>query len=319
MLQWKSDFIMIKKKRIQYNELNEEIYAPIYWTKFRLISIGFILLFLGFLANFSLEERLNKFLQSKLSSNPSCPIIFEKAELSYFLPTVTIKKPVIQGVCFGQYNNKLTLKDVKLSLHSPSFYPPGMNFHVEISSGKSIINLYPAVSLFSQLIEIDKTSIDASLFAPLIESNTSPIAGVITIEGFFKYESGAITDGQLDINSKNFSLPSQNIKGFEVPQINLGNLNIKAHFSDQSTMVVDRIVIGRSGAPIDLALKGKIGVNHNNFMNSSLNLNGDLKLSSFILSNFSFIKLFLPADNTSGNYKMKLSGTLKNPGAPRFE
>ena len=50
----------MKRKRIQYNELNDEIYAPKYWTKTRLVLIGVVLLIAGFLINFSLEEKLNK-------------------------------------------------------------------------------------------------------------------------------------------------------------------------------------------------------------------------------------------------------------------
>ena len=68
----------MKRKRIQYNEISEETYTPKYWTKIRLIFIGLALLFLGFLANFSLEDRLNKYLQSTLSSNQACPIQFDQ-------------------------------------------------------------------------------------------------------------------------------------------------------------------------------------------------------------------------------------------------
>ena len=138
----------MKKKRIQYNELNEEIYAPKYWTKTKLVLIGALILFFGFIATFSLEERLNRFLQTKLASNVSCPVQFEKLELSYFLPKAIIKRPVIMGACFGQYNNRLEFKDIKISFHSPSFYPVGIRLHVEATSGKSYINLIQCSRFF---------------------------------------------------------------------------------------------------------------------------------------------------------------------------
>src|SRR5207237_978276 len=86
---------LMKRKRIQYNELNEEIYGPRYWTRGKLIFVGTILLIFGFIFNLNLEEKINRILLSTLSTNEACPIIFDKAELSYFLPKVTIKKPVI--------------------------------------------------------------------------------------------------------------------------------------------------------------------------------------------------------------------------------
>ncbi|MBC7714486.1 MAG: hypothetical protein H7177_14165 [Rhizobacter sp.] len=309
---------MSKRKRIQYNELNEEIYAPKYWTTPRLVVIGFFLLFMGFLVNFSLEEKINKYLQTTLGNNTACPIQFEKAELSYFFPKVIVKNPVIMGACFGQYNNRLELKDIKIAFSSPSFYPVGIRLHVEATSGKSHINLYPVLSVFSQNVKIEKTIIDTQLFAPMTETNMSPISGTLSIEGFFEFKSGQVRDGEIAVVSNNFSLPSQNIKGFELTQLNLQTLNISAHFSNPQTMVIDKIQIGKDKAPIEMNLKGQLHVRENDFMGSQLALDGNLKLSQFILVNFAFVKLFLPESNTSGNYKMKVNGPLRNPGAPQF-
>lgn len=308
----------MKRKRIQYNEINEETYAPKYWTKPRLVLIGIVLLFMGFLVNFSLEDRLNKYLQTTLGNNQACPIQFDRAELSYFMPKIVMKKPVIMGACFGQYNNRLEFRDIKIGFHSPSFYPVGVRLHVEATSGKSYINLYPVLSVFSQNVKIEKTLIDTQMFAPMFEANLSPISGQLSIEGFFEFKSGTVTDGELDIVSKNFSLPSQNIKGFELTQLNLETLNLSAHFTDPQTLSVDRIQIGKNSAPIELSLKGIVKINENDFMGSNLTLNGNLKLSQYILLNFAFIKLFLPESNTSGNYQMKINGPLRNPGAPQL-
>ena len=308
----------MKRKRIQYNELNEEIYTPIYWTKLRLIFIGIVLLIFGFLVNFSLEEKLNKFLQIALSANSACPVQFEKAELSYLLPKIIVQKPVIMGACFGQMNNKLPLKDLKISFHSPTFLPLGIRLHVEANSGRSYINLYPVLSVFSQNLRIEKTIIDTQIFAPMTESNSSPVSGLLSIEGFFEFSSGTVTGGELEIVSHNFTLPSQNLKGFELTQLSLETLNLTAHFTDKSTMAIDRLQIGKKDAPVELVMKGTLKVSPGDFMGSRLNLKGNLKLSQFILVNFSFLKLFLPASNTSGNYEMKINGPLRSPGAPQL-
>lgn len=308
----------MKRKRIQYNEINEETYAPKYWTKARLTVIGIVLLILGFLINFSLEEKVNKYLQTTLSSNSSCPIQFEKAELAYFLPSLTLKKPVVLGACFGQYNNRLEFRDIKIAFSSPSFYPVGLRFHIEAFSGKTKINLYPVISLFSHSVKIEDTLVDTKIFAPMTAANLSPISGTLSVEGFFEFKDGAINDGVLDIASKNFTLPSQNIQGFELTELKLETLKISAHFQDAGLLIIDNLQVGKSNAPIELKLKGDMKVSKNDFMGSMLNLAGDLKLSQHILINFAFIKLFLPASNTSGNYKMKINGPLRNPGAPQL-
>ncbi len=308
----------MKRKRIQYNEISEETYAPKYWTKARLILIGIVLLFFGFLVNFSLEERVNKYLQTTLGSNAACPIQFEKIELSYFLPKMIMRRPVILGACFGQYANRLEFKDIKVAFHSPSFYPVGLRLHIEALTGRSKINLFPVVSLFSQNVKIENTIIDTQLFAPMTQMNLSPVSGSMSVAGFLEFKSGKINDGELQIVSKNFSLPSQNIQGFELTQLNLNTLRIFAKFNGPDTLTIEEIKLGETKAPVELTLKGTLKLNHENIMASNLTLSGPLKLSEYMLVNFAFLKLFLPANNTSGTYTLKINGPLGNPGAPQI-
>lgn len=309
----------MKRKRIQYNELNEEIYGPKYWTKPRLIVTGLALLLFGFLFNFSMEDKINKWLLATLSSNEACPIIFDKAELSYLPPMIDIKKPVILGSCFGQINNKLPLHDFKISLSRPSFYPPGIKLHVSISEGKTKLNIYPTLSPFSQYVEIEDSKIDSIIFGAFTSDNKSPVAGILSLDGSFKFSSGTIEDGYLNILSQDFHLPAQNIKGFEMSLITLKRLSFKSHFTNKTTMQIDQIQIGEPNMPIELKLKGNLLLNPTNFISSELQLSGTLHLSDYILTNFSFVKLFLPQDNTSGTYQMKLMGPLGNLGPPQFK
>lgn len=308
----------MKRKRIQYNEITEETYAPKYWTKARLILIGIFLLFIGFLINFSLEERVNKYLQNTLGSNAACPIQFEKVELSYFLPKMIMRRPVILGACFGQFANRLEFKDIKVAFHSPSFYPVGLRLHVEALTGRSKINLYPVISVFSQNVKIENTVIDTQIFAPMTQMNLSPVSGSLSIAGFLEFKSGTISDGDLEIVSRNFSLPSQNIQGFELTQLNLNTLKISARFTDADTLAIEEIKLGEAKAPLDLKLKGVLKLNHSNIMASNLTLSGPLRLSEYMLVNFAILKLFLPANNTSGTYTLKINGPLGNPGAPQI-
>ena len=81
------------------------------------------------------------------------------------------------------------MKDLKISFHSPSFYPVGLRLHIEAVSNKTKINLYPVVSLFSHSIKIENTIIDSQFFAPMTKNNLSPISGNFSVEGFFEFKN----------------------------------------------------------------------------------------------------------------------------------
>lgn len=308
----------MKRKRIQYNELNEEIYGPKYWTRARLIAIGAALLIFGFIFNFSVEEKVNKWLLATLSGNDACPIIFEKAELSYFLPKIIIKKPVILGSCFGQVNNRLPLQNITISFHSPSFYPPGVKLHTTIAAGKTLINAYPILSPFSQYIDIEDSKIDTALFAAMTVDNTSPLSGILALEGSLKMSSGMLEGGKLSIQSKNLTIPAQNLKGFDVAMLNLKHLNIQAQFVDNKTLQISQVELGQPGSPMEMKLSGTLLMNPV-FLNSKLQLAGTLHVTTYMMTNFEILKLFLPQENQSGNYQMKIEGPLGNLGTPQFK
>lgn len=308
----------MKRKRIQYNELNEEIYSPKYWTRGKLIAVGFLILIFGFLFNFSLEEKINRWLQATLSNNQACPVVFEKAELSYFLPKVNIRKPVILGRCFGQPNNSLPLQSFTIAFAGPSFVPPGIKLHVSMASGKTKLNLYPSVSPFSQYLDISDSKLDAAIFGAMTEANKSPVTGVLNISGFLKFASGKIEDGKIGISSGNFVIPAQRMAGLDIPLLNLNKFRFDAEFENPTSMKIRQMDIGQPNTPAEIKLKGKLLVNNNNFMMSILQLNGTLRLTDFILKAVP-LQLFLPAGNTSGTYQMTINGPLGSPGAPQFK
>jgi hypothetical protein len=308
----------MKKKRIHFNEINDEIYSPKLLTRSKVIILGLTLLIVGFFSNFSLEDKINKFFLNLLQKNEACPIQFQRAELSYFFPKITIKSLSIPGACFGQPYNNLPIREAVIALYSPSFYPPGIRFHLSLKEGNTKIHLYPSISFFSNYVEINKTQIDAKIFAIMTADNKSPIEGIIDISGFFKISSGLMTDGQLSLTSNNFSIPAQNIKGFNMSPVALNKLSVQSHFSNEATMQIDEIKIGKANSPVEVKLKGKISLSPQGLPSSILSLNGSLMLSQYFLNNFSFVKIFFPANNTTGKYQMKLEGPLGNLGPPQF-
>jgi hypothetical protein len=308
----------MRKKRILHNELNEEIYESTTWNKKKIFLLGFTLLLFGFIINLSLMDKIQTFLNLALTKNPDCPMSFNKLDYSIFPPKLIINKLSIQGTCFGHPSNQLLIDDIKIGPDFPSISRLGMRFNIQIKAQDSILNLSPIISFKKLFIEIDKSSINANIIRVLTEDNKSPIAGKLSIMGFIEFSNQNLNDANITIESNNFFFPSQRLSGFDLPIINLNKFNLKAYVKDQGQLKIESIEIGKENGPVEIRLHGDMLINQNQFMTSTLNLNGSLKLSANFISNFSFINLMLPQGHPDGKYQMRIQGPLQSPGAPQF-
>lgn len=314
----------MRKKRIQYNELTEEIYERRFWSRPIIIFLGMLLLLIGFLANFSLEDRLDKFISTTLEQNPSCPMHFEKLELSYLLPKMTFKKINIKGICFGNPQNNLQLDTLILKMELPSLMHLGFRFGIDIKSQKELdLKLSPILSFGKMYIEIEDSKWDAKILRILNAEGKSIASGTMKTEGFLVFKDGGLVDGDLKIHSNNFNFPSQKISGFELPLLMLYKFDFHAFFKehDKTKMTIEKIDIGKNGSPIKIALKGYVlsATAPSSFMNSALVLNGPLQFTPQFLNSFSFLSMLLPPGHADGKFLMKIQGSLNNPGTPQFQ
>lgn len=310
----------MRKKRILYNELSDDIYESTRITKSKLIFLGILVLFFSFILNLSLEEKANRLLTTYLTGNPQCPIQFEKVELGYFPPKLALKKMTILGACFNQPSNRLFVDELALSPDWPSISKLGLRMSVQIKAEDSLIKLSPIISFFGRYIEIEKSTINAKIFHILTSDDKSPIAGKIYVKGFLKFESDILTDGNIQMDSNNFHFPSQRISGFDLPLIQLDKFNLEALFEKAGEMKIKKIEIGKPGKQIEINLAGKLQISKSSFVSSIINLEGSMKLSPAFMTNFSYLTSFiLPPGHTDGKYQMKINGPLLNPGVPQFQ
>lgn len=309
----------MSENNLPLNQLEEEIYTQSKSYTAKVVAISSLCLVIGLVSNISFEDKLNDFLKTTLAKNPNCTINFERVSTGYFPPRVNFLNPIVNGNCFGQPARSLPLETLSASLNSPSFYPVGLRFHINAKTDGSYINAYPVISLLSQNVKIEKTLIDSRLFSYFTPSNTSPINGHISIEGFLEYKSKALNDGEIDILSNNFAVPAQNLGGFELPNINLQKMQFSAKVTAPNQLEIEKIQLGDNGTPVNMKLKGNVQLNPSNINSSKLKLSGDFKLSEAFLVNFAFLKVLLPANNTSGIYRMELNGTVGNPGMPKIQ
>ncbi len=308
----------MKRKKISYNEINDEVYYPEEFSKVKIFFLCSLLFFIGFIINVNLSERLNKIVKPLLASNPNCPINFEKLDFEYILPKIIFKNPVIQGLCFGHPGNAMPLSHLSIAIDGPSFVPPGIKIKIEAIQGKTHLEIFPSISFGSKIIEIRNSTINASDLGALFADGISPFTGKIDIDGVLHFSVTKITEGAMNIKSKNFVVPEQNIKGFMAPTLNLNHLSIKLRVAKDSNMDIREFKLG-TGDPLGLELKGKIFLNYQSFMNSQVDLDGNLATTPFFLESFAILKLMLPEpQNPQGKFKIKLSGELASMNQPQI-
>jgi len=305
------------KNKIQYNEITDEIYGKRNIPYFKISLLSIFLIFLGFSLNFPVKNIIIQQVSKALQSNPSCPIMYDEIDVSFFLPKIILKKPIISGRCFKKPAESLKLKNIKISLTGPGFSPLGIKLHALVKAGKTSLNLYPTVSFGSYFLRIDKTKIDSSLINKLTGINNL-FSGNLALTSNLSLEKTGPKDGKLLLKSKNLKIPSQNIHGFNVPELNIGNFLLKAVLKDPKKLQINDLIIGNEESPIIATFKGSMKLNKYNIAFSEVDLVGEVKFSQKLLSEIP-LGLFLPAKKPeNGFYKLKLKGPLNRLSKPEF-
>jgi type II secretion system protein N len=306
------------KNKIQYNEISNEVYGNKNIPYIKIVFISITLLIIGFVLNFPVNDIMTKQITKGLQTNSACPIIFDDLKITFFLPKVVLKKPIISGRCFKQPGQSLKLNDVKLSFAGPSFSPIGIKFKTQIKSGRTNINLFPTISLGGHLLRIDKTVIDSDLVNKL-SGMSNLLRGTFNLTALINSSNESLQSGKLVLKSKNIIVPGQNIKGFDVPELNIGNFLLKANMKNSKTTEIIDFIIGNETSPIIATFKGTIKMNKYNFSFSEIDLIGEVKFSDKFMSDFSILNILLPSKKPiDGFYKMQLKGPLNRMIKPKF-
>ena len=302
----------MKKKRTEFNKLDEDIYGPKFWTKTKLITISFVILFFSFAANFPLESLLNKWVNQAIMKIDSCPMSYENAHFSFFPPKAIITNLTIQGLCFGKINNQLKLKTISIHVKPPSLFPPSLNLQSQIKEDKTVINLYSQHSFYFNSFEIKDSKIDLKILAPLSLENKSLFDGILEASLNLNFTHNGIENSNIRLTSGTFSLNAQNVNGFELPYSNFRHLDIKIHTKVLNDWIVDFIELGAPDSHIAFQMSGHLQTNPSLFGNSQLTLKGLSQLDKTALNNYPFLNLFLPDKVEDGHYKLTISGPLNH-------
>lgn len=302
----------MKRKKIQYNEISEEIYSPEEISKAKIIILCIVLLLVGFFLNFNFQERVNAILKPILLSNQNCPIQYDQSDFQFFRPKFILKNPIIMGQCFGQYGQRLPLKELSIALNGPSFVPPGIELKIEAKQGKTNLKIYPSLSFGKTVIlfKEKESTIDLSMLGVLFQEGKSPFNGTVNLDGVIHLADNKISEGRINLTSKNLVLPEQNIKGFLAPNMNLKTFALKLLITNGKDVRISEFKLG-NGNPMGLNLKGSLALNQARLPSSQIRLDGRFQTTPFLLENFALLKLLLPPEpNPDGLFKFNLQGEL---------
>ncbi|WP_419172367.1 type II secretion system protein GspN [Halobacteriovorax sp.] len=299
------------------NNIQEETYKLNKKTIFLIIVLSFSSVIIGFLANFSFEDKIYGLLQSGLKKNRQCPIFYKKAQLSYFLPGLELSGLEVSGRCL-RTPNALTIKSANVSLGLPSVAPIGISFSSKIdkiNGFDSTLNIKSIHNFSTQYLKLEETRINLESLRPML--GPVSINGNIDIEALVSTDLKALKDLDIYLRSKDLVIPSQIIQSFEIPTLAINNLSLKAS-SDGGPIEIKELILGTQDSPIRAKASGIIDLDKINIKRSKLEIEAQVKFSPEFIEQFAILNLILGngQPDEQGFYHMRINGTLGNPGTP---
>jgi len=303
--------------QLDSDNLNTDVYETSKGLIFLLMLMAGGSFFFGFIFNFSLEDKIISLIETNVKYNKKCPTQYKNLKLGYLLPKIRMTEINLSSRCIGTKQN-MSLKKIETSLAFPSFSPLGLSLDTRISDKYSKIDITSVHSLSSNYFKINSNKLNAKTFAPML--NNFKLAGNFKVDSNIGLKKKNIESLILKVESKNFSIPSQNIQGFDIPNLNLGDLLLRARIKKKKKLEIQDLIIGKELSPIRAKISGNITLDKYNFVRSKLDLTATVKFSSAFLESFSMLTLFLDQSkqDEQGFYKMKIGGTLSRPSKPVF-
>jgi len=280
--------------------------------KMKLVLISLFFLLSGILINFPFSEIISLY-TSKVLDNPSCPISYNKHNIYYFPPGISIKELLIPAICSQNNFSNLKLKQLNIKFNGPSFFPPGVRLGLYGKTNKSHFKIDSLFSFSSLKLRINNSSINALLINNLTGQNEL-LDGLFNIKALISLKNNKLSNGNFSATSKNLKVNSKMIMGFQIPMMKINTFKAIGKVVNSKLIKISNFTIGDSLSPVIIRLKGKINLNQNNIMSSILDLKGEIKFSENFLNQMAILKLMLNGKKKSnGFYSILLSGRISAP------
>ncbi|OIQ17974.1 MAG: hypothetical protein BM556_11155 [Bacteriovorax sp. MedPE-SWde] len=301
----------------QNQEVESSIYSVNKGLILSLIFLSFASFSIGFLFNFSFEDKIIGFIEKNVKYNRKCPTSYRKLSLDYIFPKIKMFDVNLNSRCIGTSKN-LKIKRLESSLGFPSISPLGLGLNTTVQDKFSKIDISSAHSPSVNHFNIESKDLDAKSLAPLLKN--FDLSGNFTLNSNIAMTRKNLSDLKLKIESTNFEIPAQNVSGFDVPKLKLGSLLVKAKMKGKKKLIIEEVIVGQELSPIRASISGTIDMDKYNFSRSKLSLLATVKFSSAFIESFPILNLLLDPtkQDPQGFYKIRLKGTVSNPGKPQI-
>jgi hypothetical protein len=294
-------------------QLSDSIYSKGILSRWQILLLAITLLIVGFLINFNLRDIIRGEISAGLATLKSCPITYQKMKISFLPPAVNLIKPIIHGRCFDRKASNLNLESGDLKVAAPSLYPPGLKFHLMLKDRRSLLNIYSSISFSQKWIKIQNSSLQAESLA-FLAGSLPTLNGAVAIDALISINANVLSSAQVYLKSNDLHLLGQNMSGFDIPDMKIGNFSFKGTYDPTGTLVINDLIVGNPLSPIVAQITGEIDVNQKKPPLSRLNLDGEIKFSPQLLQSFSILNMFLGGKREkNGFYQLSVRGTLQNP------
>lgn len=280
--------------------------------KGRIILGSLISFFIAVMIYFPLMLKTESIIKNALASIPGCEISYDKLDLEFFwLPKFIVKNVNIPAECLSG-KSSLVLDKIDLNFRLFAFDPFGLSFFMNINALDTKIDGNIVVGIFEHAVNINNNFIELEKLSPYLGDNLK-MSGKVEINVLSKFNNKQLKKLELNINSKNLTLPPQRIQILDLPLLNISNLLIMLKSDPQGIINVEKLIIGDEKSPIRANFTGTIKPNLMIIGMSSLDLKGELAFSEQFLTDFSLIKTLMTAyPQKDSFYQIRLKGQFNN-------
>jgi type II secretion system protein N len=288
--------------------------SPSKLKTFLVSVLGLILLMIGFLNYYPVGEAIKKVIRTQMAAS-GCNPDFNDLSINPFLLKVEVTELSLPSRCFNQSGKPLNLPFLTINYHLISFLPFGLPFRIDTQVEGNPLSIHFVAGIGEQMIRVKDQKLTLAKLLPLFAPQFK-IAGDLTIDlSMSTNYQGIMTSMNLKAVSKNFTIPGQNVQGFELPNLRVGEIFVEASSENPPRIVIQKLIAGNPNSPIRANFKGRIDLQEGNPAFSPMEFVGEVNFSQSLKESVGILDLLMePYPQRDGFYQVKIGGTL---GAPR--
>lgn len=287
-----------------------------YKSRIKIYLYALIVLFLfvfAFMNFFPVSDKLKAFMRSSLAGT-GCNPDFDQIRMEWVMPKIVISDLELPASCMGRMGEPLKFSHVTLNYQLINFAPFGLPFKLETELNGQPLTVYFVQGIGEQMIRLKDQSISLPRLQPLL-GDQFKLAGNITLDLSLTVANRLLKNLNFIAESKDLQLPSQNIQGFNTPNMKINDLRIEASSENPPRINIDKLILGDADSPIRANFKGRIDLQEGNAQFSPMDLAGEVAFSQSFKQAVPLIDMmFQPFNQKDGFYQIRLGGTL---GAPK--